>query len=179
MAEALSRRPVVAVVGGGAVPPEVAAAAQALGTALVDRGFRLVTGGRGGVMAAASWGAHASARYTEGTVVGLLPGLDPDDANPWVDVVVPTGLHHARNALVVAMADVVVAVGGAAGTLSEIALAWTQDKPVVALDLGTGWSARLAGQAVDARRDDVVHRATTPEQAAERAEQLASGPPRV
>lgn len=113
-------------------------------------------------MAAASRGAHQSARYTEGTVVGLLPTLDPADANPWVDVVVPTGLHHARNALVVGMADVVVAVGGAAGTLSEMALAWTQGKPVVALDLdGEGWSARLAGHALDDRRDAVVARGTT------------------
>jgi hypothetical protein len=156
-----TRRPVAAVIGGNQASTELLAAAEAIGRGLVDEGFRLVTGGRGGVMAAASRGAHASERYTEGTVVGLLPTLDSSDANRWVDIVVPTGLHHARNALVVGMADVVVAVGGSAGTLSEMALAWTQGKPVVALDLGEGWSARLAGEALDPRREDVVRRATT------------------
>lgn len=153
------RRPVAAVIGGNAGSEGLLEAAEAIGCGLVDQGFRLVTGGRGGVMAAASRGAHRSDRYTEGTVVGLLPGLDAAEANPWVDVVVPTGLHHARNTLIVAMADVVVAVGGGAGTLSEMALAWTHGKPVVALDLGEGWSAQLAGQALDGRRGDVVHRA--------------------
>lgn len=163
------RRPVAAVIGGNSGSEQLLQAAEDIGRGLADHGFRLVTGGRGGVMEAASRGAHASEAYQEGMVVGLLPTLDPADANPWVDVVVPTGLHHARNALVVGMADVVVAVGGSSGTLSEIALAWTQGKPVVALDLGEGWSARLAGQAVDDRRDDVVHAATTAQEAVRRA----------
>ncbi len=155
------RRRVAAVIGGNTGSEALMEASVDIGRGLVDAGFRLVTGGRGGVMAAASRGAHLSERYTEGTVVGLLPTLDPADANEWVDVVVPTGLHHARNALVVAMADVVVAVGGSAGTLSEMALAWTQGKPVVALDLGEGWSARLAGEALDDRREAVVARGTS------------------
>ena len=163
------RRPVVAVIGGNTGSEELIQAAADIGRGMVDHGFRLVTGGRGGVMAAASRGAHGSGRYTEGTVVGLLPTLDPGDANEWVDIVVPTGLHHARNALVVGMADVVVAVGGSAGTLSEMALAWTQGKPVVALDLGEGWSARLAGEALDGRRDDVVRRAGSAAEAVELA----------
>jgi len=163
--EGATRRPVAAVIGGNTASEELLAAAEAIGCGLVDHGFRIVTGGRGGVMAAASRGAHRSRSYIEGTVVGLLPTLDPADANPWVDIVVPTGLHHARNALVVGMADVVVAVGGSAGTLSEMALAWTQGKRLVALDIGEGWSARLAGEALDPRREDIVHRATTAEEA--------------
>jgi len=170
----MRRRPVAAVIGGATVSESVAAAAEALGTALVDHGFRIVSGGRGGVMAGASRGAHGSARYTEGTVVGILPTLDADDANPWVDIALPTGLHHARNVLIVAMADVVVAVGGSAGTLSEMALAWTHGKPIIALDVGDGWSSELAGRALDDRRTDVVHRATDPHEAAVLAERLVS-----
>ena len=73
-------------------------------------------------------------------MIGVLPGLIAADANPFVDVVVPTGMNYARNTILVAMADVVVAVGGGSGTLSEIALAWQHGKPIVTLDLGEGWS---------------------------------------
>jgi hypothetical protein len=86
----------------------------------------VVTGGLGGVMAAASRGA----REAGGTTLGVLPGLDRSDANEWVDVAVPTGMGEARNALVVRAADALVAVGGAWGTLSEIALARKAGKPV-------------------------------------------------
>jgi NAD kinase len=98
-------------------------------------------------------------------VIGVLPGLVASEANPFVDLVVPTGMNYARNTILVAMADVVVAVGGGSGTLSEIALAWQHGKPIVALDLGEGWSARLAGERLDHRRDDLLHRAATPEEA--------------
>src|SRR5581483_6637188 len=89
-----------------------------------------VTGGRGGVMAAASKGASEAG----GVVVGILPGEDRGAANEWVTVALPTGLGELRNGLVVRAADVVVAVGGAYGTLSEIALALARGMPVVGFD---------------------------------------------
>ena len=95
----------------------------------------------------------------------MLPGLVASEANAFVDVVVPTGMNYARNTILVAMADVVVAVGGGSGTLSEIALAWQHGKPIVTLDLGEGWSARLAGERLDHRRDDLLHRAVDAEEA--------------
>ena len=110
-------------------------------------------------------------------VVGVLPGLDAAAANEHVDVAIPTGLNHARNTVLVAMADVVVAVGGGAGTLSEIALAWRHGKPIVALDLGEGWSARLAGERLDGFRHDVVHRAGDASEAVQLAVELV-GPTR-
>ena len=131
----------------------------------MDAGYRIVCGGKGGVMAAAARGAHRSARATGSDVVGILPSTDGHDANPDVDVVIATGLGHARNVLVVASADVVVAVGGRSGTLSELALAWTLGKPVVALTAGGGWGERLAHRAVDDRREDVVVGADSVEQA--------------
>ena len=89
----------------------------------------MVTGGLGGVMAAASRGAAEAG----GLVVGLLPGLDPAEANPWVGVAIPTGLGELRNGLVVRAADALVAVGGEYGTLSEVALALKAGKRVVGL----------------------------------------------
>jgi uncharacterized protein (TIGR00725 family) len=116
---------------------------------VVDRGWRLQTGGLGGVMAAASRGARSSPRWVQGSVVGLLPGLDPGAANPFVDVAVPTGLGHARNWLV-AQADAVVAVGGGAGTLTELGFAWILDRLVLARR-GEGWAGRVADQRLDER----------------------------
>jgi uncharacterized protein (TIGR00725 family) len=104
-------------------------AAESVGRELAARGTVVVCGGLGGAMEAACRGAKEAG----GTTVGLLPGLDRRDANPYVDVAVPTGLGEARNALVVRAADALVAVGGGYGTLSEIGLALRTGKRVVGL----------------------------------------------
>lgn len=119
----------VAVVGAGdADAPDVATAAE-VGRMLAEAGATVVTGGLGGVMEAASRGAHEAG----GVVVGILPGDDRRSANRYVTVAVPTGLGEARNTLVVRSADVVIAVGGEFGTLSEIAFARKLGIPVVGL----------------------------------------------
>jgi uncharacterized protein (TIGR00725 family) len=105
------------------------ATAESVGRELGARGAVVVCGGLGGAMEAACRGAKDAG----GTTVGLLPGLDRRDANPYVDVAVPTGLGEARNALVVRAADALVAVGGGYGTLSEIGLALRAGKRVVGL----------------------------------------------
>jgi hypothetical protein len=170
-----ARRPVAAVIGHGSPPAFLLDAARSIGRGLAEAGFRVATGGLGGVMEAASRGAREAPGACDGCVLGVLPGLDAAAANPHVDIAIPTGLSHARNVVLTALADVVVAVGGGAGTLSEIALAWQHGKPVVALDLGQGWSARLAGVALDERRDDVVHRAASAEAAVATASRLVKG----
>jgi uncharacterized protein (TIGR00725 family) len=124
-------------------------AAASLGEALVDAGYRIVTGGMGGVMEAACLGARRSSRYREGDTIAVLPGHDSAAANPYVDVVLPTGQGHARN-VVLAHADALVAVGGGAGTLSEIALAWIHGRLVIAFRL-PGWSGRVADAPLDDR----------------------------
>ncbi|MCB9674426.1 MAG: TIGR00725 family protein [Alphaproteobacteria bacterium] len=159
------RRPQIAVIGAAEADPALLAAAEELGTRLVDAGMRVVCGGRGGVMEAVSRGAHASERATGGDVIGILPSVDGTDANPWVDIVVPTGMHHMRNVLVVSAGDAVVALGGGAGTLSELVFAWKLGKPVIAFDRHGGWSAELAGRALDDRRDDAIVAVGTPEEA--------------
>jgi uncharacterized protein (TIGR00725 family) len=143
--------PIVAVIGDGTVAEGSGPwrLAEALGERLVDAGFRVLTGGLGGVMEAASLGAARSAAYVPGLVIGLLPGDDPAAANAYVDVPIATGLGHLRNALV-AHADAIVAVGGGAGTLSELALGWIHGALLVAYRI-EGWSGRLAGTRVDER----------------------------
>jgi uncharacterized protein (TIGR00725 family) len=110
----------VAVVGPGEVAEQaILDDARAVGTQLARRGVVVVTGGLGGVMAAACRGAHDAG----GTTLGILPGSDRAAANQWVTVAVATGLGELRNGLVVRAADAVIAVAGEYGTLSEIALA--------------------------------------------------------
>ncbi len=119
----------VAVVGPGEAEPDDIAAAERVGAELARRQAVVVCGGLGGVMAAACRGAKEAG----GTTVGILPGLDRGAANRFVDVALPTGLGEARNALVVRAADVLIAIGGAYGTLSEIALALKGGKRVIGL----------------------------------------------
>jgi uncharacterized protein (TIGR00725 family) len=119
----------VAVVGPGDASPAEIEAAEAVGRGIAHAGHTLVCGGLGGVMAAACRGAAEAG----GVTVGILPGTDRAAANQWVRVALPTGLGELRNGLVVRAADVVVAVGGAYGTLSEVALALKTGVPVVGL----------------------------------------------
>jgi uncharacterized protein (TIGR00725 family) len=133
--------------------------AEELGCRIVENGWRVVTGGLTGVMEAASRGAHRASTYRDGDVIGILPGSEREAANAFVDIVIPAGVGVARNVLVVQTADAVVAVGGGAGTLSEIALAWQTGRPIVAIQV-EGWSGRLAGTAIDDRRDGVIFEAS-------------------
>jgi uncharacterized protein (TIGR00725 family) len=121
--------PYVAVVGAGDASDAELEAAETVGRELARRGAVVVCGGLGGVMAAACRGAASAG----GLTVGILPGADRSAANEWVRVAIPTGLGEVRNALVVRAADAVVGVGGAYGTLSEIALALKRGIPVVGL----------------------------------------------
>lgn len=141
----------IAVIGDGGVQPGSPKyeLAREVGALLCERGFRIVTGGLGGVMEGASRGARESGAWTPGTVIALLPGFDPDHANPYADVVIPTGLDHLRNALV-AQADALIAIGGGAGTLTEMGLGWIYRRLIVALRV-EGWSGELADRALDHR----------------------------
>jgi len=119
----------VSVIGSGA---ENEARAEEVGGLLAQRGCTVVCGGRGEVMAAAARGAKA----VGGTTIGILPGTSRAQANEWIDHVVPTGLGHARNAVVAASGDAVIAVGGSYGTLTEIGFARILGRPVVILEPG-------------------------------------------
>ncbi len=117
----------VAVIGGSVIKDEeIRQIAFETGKEIASRGYVLVCGGMGGVMEEASKGAKS----VGGLVVGILPGKDKTDANPYIDIPVVTSMSHARNAIIVRTADCVIAIDGEYGTLSEIALAKVINKQV-------------------------------------------------
>ena len=134
--------PQIAVVGSGEGDPHLLPVAEEVGRGLAEAGAVLVCGGLGGAMEAACRGAKAAS----GLTVGLLPGTDRAAANRFVDVVIPTGLGEARNALVVRSAEAVIAVGGGYGTLSEIALALRAGTPVIGVET---WELARGGLPVE------------------------------
>lgn len=173
---AQKRVPVVSVIGDARLDePAAIVRARELGAALIEAGFRLVTGGLGGLMAEVSRGAREAPSWTEGRILGILPSYRAGDANPWCDVVIPTGMQMGRNILVVAAGDVVLAVGGGSGTLSEIAIAWQLGKPIVALG-SEGWAGRLAGATIDGRSAEPIHAASDVADAVGRCIDLAARP---
>ncbi len=136
----------VAVVGPSEATAVELERAEAVGRALARAGAVVLTGGHGGVMAAASRGAAQAG----GLTVGILPGHDRGAANEWVAVAIPTGLGELRNGLIVRAADAVVAVGGAYGTLSEVALALKSGTPVIGLDTWPIQGIEAVGEPGDA-----------------------------
>ncbi len=113
--------------------------AEEVGRLIASAGYTLVCGGLSGVMEAACRGAKA----VGGQTVGILPGTDRSEANPYVDIAIPTGLGWMRNAVIALMADVLVAIGGGFGTLSEIGHALSYDKAVIGLRT---WEITKAGE---------------------------------
>ena len=134
----------VAVIGAGGAEEgsETWRLAEEVGRGLAAAGAVVVCGGRGGVMAAVSRGAASAG----GEVIGVLPGSDPGEANPDCTHVVATGIGHARNLAVVGSGEVVIAIGGEWGTLSEIGHARVLGRTVVALSSWTlGGRNRMEG----------------------------------
>ncbi len=123
---------VIGVVGSGDTEKRHDPLAVEVGSLIARHGAVMVCGGLSGIMEAASRGAAQEG----GTIIGILPGSDKDEANSHITFTIPTGLGVARNVLIVKSADALVALPGGPGTLSEIALALNTGKPVV--DLG-GW----------------------------------------
>lgn len=105
------------------------ALAEEVGRRLAEAGVTVVCGAGGGVMEAAARGAAIAG----GRVIGIAQGESIAAANPYCTEVVASGIGHARNLAVVASGEVVIAVGGEWGTLSEIGLARTIGHSVVAL----------------------------------------------
>ncbi len=119
----------LAVIGAGNASAEIYEMAAAVGREAARRGWIVMTGGLGGVMEAAPRGA----REAGGLTLGILPGGDRGEANPYIQVAVATHIRHARNSIIAHTADALIAVDGEYGTLSEIALGLKLGKPVVGL----------------------------------------------
>lgn len=122
----------IAVAGAGVSGPELAAVAEEVGRRIGEAGAVLICGGLGGVMEDAARGCAAAG----GLTIGLLPGTDAANANPHIRIPLPTGLGEARNVLVARTGDVVIAIGGRWGTLSEVAMARKVGVPVILLRPG-------------------------------------------
>jgi len=140
-----------------------------IGAQIARRRGILVCGGRGGVMEAASRGAKEAG----GVTVGILPGMDREDANEFIDISIPTGLGYAlRNFITIRSSDVVIMVQGEVGTFSEAVLSYQHGKPLVAVETSGGWASRLRGtmlegKYLDDRKLMEFHYAQTAEEAVE------------
>ena len=152
----------VAVCGPDPATPEVSTQAEDVGRLLAKAGAVLVCGGLGGTMETTARGVHAEG----GTSIGILPGSGRSAANPYLSFSIPTGMGEMRNALIIRSADVVIAVAGEFGTLSEIAFALKTGVPVVGLDT---WELSKPGRMVA----DPIVRVSTPQETVDQALRLA------
>jgi uncharacterized protein (TIGR00725 family) len=168
----VTRAPQVVVIGDARAGRPMLRTAEAIGAAVAALGATLITGGRGGIMAAASRGA----RRAGGCVVGIVPSTAFAEANRWCSVVIPTGLGHARNAVTALAGDVVVAVGGGAGTLSEIAFAWIHGRPIIVVEGSGGWADALPRRGVDSRPSSTITRVADAEACAKALQKLLRPP---
>ncbi len=119
----------VGVIGAGECDGALAQTAEEVGRGIAQAGATLVCGGMGGVMEAACRGAKAAG----GLTVGILPGPDRSGANKCVDIAIATGIGEARNLAIIRTSDVLIAIGGSYGTLSEIGFALKMGKSVIGL----------------------------------------------
>lgn len=127
-----------------------------VGKKLIDDGYMIATGGLGGVMEAASKGALNSPNYDKKSVIAVLPNYDFSSANAYSDIVLPLGNGIERNGNLISICDAVIAIGGGAGTLSEISMAWQMGKLIICLG-NCGWSEKLKNTKLDSRRDDYIY----------------------
>jgi len=150
----------VSVIGDAEASAEAMALGEQLGRKIAENGYALITGGRGGIMEAASRGAHNAG----GITIGIVPSESLSEANKYCQIVIPTGLGHARNVLTALAGDAIVAIGGAAGTLSEICFSWIHKKPIFVFTQFGGWSDMLAGKCVDNRRERPIVACHSPDE---------------
>ncbi len=158
MTTPIERQRHITVSAPGTVSEEELILAETVGRHLGERGCTLVCGGLGGGMEAACRGAKRAG----GVTIGIIPGYDERDANPWIDHVICTGMGQARNAIVVASGQALIAVGGGWGTLSEIALALRLGRPVVLLGGWTDLLTRAESQSLTRDLAGMVVTAETP-----------------
>jgi uncharacterized protein (TIGR00725 family) len=128
--------------------------AEMAGQLAVELGYRVMTGGEKGVMESAFIGAKKAANYQSGDTIAISPKESAVGDDCLADIVIYTGLGHARN-YIMAHGQIILAIGGGTGTLSEMAMAWSKCRPILAF-AGSGWAGKLAGKRLDGRRKDRV-----------------------
>lgn len=126
----LSLKKRVGIIGGNAPDAKSLKNAERMGELIAQNGYTLVNGGMKGVMEASARGAKSAG----GLVIAIIPGKSREDANPFSDIVIPTGLGYMRNPMVVLNSDILVAIDGSYGTLSEIAYSKIYNRMVFGLN---------------------------------------------
>lgn len=151
-------RPIIGIIGSGsnACTKEMKEFAMELGDRLVSEGYRIVSGGKGGVMEAVSNGGMNSDNYFEGSIICILPELHKTSANSFCDIAIPTGFGINRNTVIINTADILIAIGGGSGTMSEISFAWQYGKNVLCVTNFGGWAKKLAGKDLDSRNENLL-----------------------
>ncbi len=152
---------VISVIGASEINKDIENVTIEIGKLLAKNNYIIACGGLGGVMEAVCKGA----KEENGLTIGIIPYKDKRNANPYMDIIIPVPFDQARNVVVVLCGDVILAIGGKAGTLSEISFAWIYNKPIVALASVEGWSKKLSNEKVDDRRKDMIHGVSTPQEA--------------
>lgn len=136
--------------------------AEEIGKILARKGIILITGGKSGIMESASRGTKSAG----GMTIGIIAGKERLKSNTFTDAEIVTGMDGGGDATVLALScDGIIAIGGGAGTLQKLSIAYRNKKPVVALDTGYGWSSKLAGSFLDERKNEKFFSAKTPKQA--------------
>src|SRR2546422_10255173 len=153
----------VLVIGsdGDHCPQATYDAAKEVGAQIAARSAVTITGGLGGVMEAAGRGAKEKG----GMVVGIIPNEDMSYANPYCDIIIPTGIGFARNFITAYSADAAIVVGGGAGTFIEACGAYQKGKPIVALTGAGGTAGKIAGTFLDDRKTGEGISASSPKDA--------------
>ncbi len=159
----MAKRRQILVIGNNenGCTPDLEKIAYDVGVEVARSDSVLITGGLGGVMKAASHGAHDAG----GLVIGIIPQDDPSFANEYCDVVIPSGLVLARDFLNALSADGVIIIGGGSGTLSEMCAAYMHKKPMAALKNSGGIAAKYADQYIDHRQSVRIVGVETPKEA--------------
>jgi uncharacterized protein (TIGR00725 family) len=154
------KKPILTIIGPNKslCKPAHRKQAEMAGQLAVELGFRVMTGGEKGVMEAAFIGAKRAKNYQSGDTIAISPKESPEGDVCLADIVIYTGLGHARN-YIMAHGQIILAIGGGTGTLSEMAMAWSKCRPIMAF-AGDGWAGKVAGVRLDERRKDKVVRIT-------------------
>ena len=127
-----------------------------IGQQIATKDRTIICGGHGGFMEAVCKGVKQTEYTFSGKTVGILPDVVAETANEYIDIAIPTGLGIARNIIIVRASDIIIAGGGGAGTLSEIAFAWQIGKKVLCIELFDGWAKELAGRNLDIRQSGLL-----------------------
>ncbi len=158
----------VSVIGTSEIDEPTKKTVTSLGKLLAEEHYAIACGGLSGVMEAVCKGAKEAG----GLTIGIIPFKEKKFANKYIDIVIPVPFSQARNIVVVLAGDACIAIGGKAGTLSEICFAWIYEKPIIAMSNIEGWSSKIASQKIDDRRSDIIHEAKSPQEVLTKLNQL-------